>query len=73
MLIERSKTSYVTPWQVATLYTRAGVTEKALDWLEKAYDSHDANMPYLNVDPIFDDLRPHPRFQALLAKMGFVP
>jgi serine/threonine-protein kinase len=72
MLIERSKTSYVTPWQVATLYTRAGMKEEALDWFDKAYDAHDPNMPYLSVDPIFDDLRDHPRFQAILKKMGLV-
>ena len=70
MLIERSKTSYVTPWQVATLYTRAGMKEEALDWFEKAYEAHDPNMPYLSVDPIFDDLRDHPRFQAILRRMG---
>jgi len=73
MLIERSKTSYVAPWQVATLYTRAGMKEAALDWFEKAYDAHDPNMPYLNVDPIFDELRGHPRFQAILKKMGLAP
>ncbi len=70
MLIERSKTSYVTPWQVATLYTRAGMKNEALDWFEKAYDAHDPNMPYLSVDPIFDDLRDLPRFQAILTRMG---
>ena len=73
MLIERSKTSYVTPWQVATLYTRAGMKEEALDWFDKAYDAHDPNMPYLSVDPIFDELRDHPRFQAILKRMGLVP
>ena len=72
MLIKRSKTSYVTPWQVATLYTRAGMKEDALDWFEKAYDAHDPNMPYLSVDPIFDDLRDHPRFQAILKRMGLL-
>ena len=70
MFIERSKRSYVTPWQVATLYTRAGMKEEALDWFEKAYDAHDPNMPYLSVDPVFDDLRAHPRFQAILKRMG---
>jgi serine/threonine protein kinase len=73
MLIERSKTSYVTPWQVATLYTRAGMKEEALDWFEKAYDAHDPNMPYLSIDPIFDGLRNQPRFQAILKKMGLKP
>jgi serine/threonine protein kinase len=70
MLIERSKTTYVTPWQVATLYTRAGMNEEALVWFEKAFASHDPNMPYLSVDPIFDGLRGDPRFQSLLKRMG---
>lgn len=70
MLIERSKTSYVTPWQVATLYTRAGMNEEALVWFEKAYEAHDLNMPYLSVDPIFDGLRQDTRFQAILKRMG---
>ena len=68
-LIERSKTQYVTPWQIATLYTRAGMTREAIIWLEKAYEAHDSNMPYIGVDPIFDILWEEPRFQELLKKM----
>jgi TolB-like protein/Tfp pilus assembly protein PilF/predicted Ser/Thr protein kinase len=67
--VARLKTAYVTPWQIATLYTRAGDRDEALAWLEKAYETRDANMPYLNVDPIFDDLRSDPRFQDLLRRM----
>jgi len=68
-LIERSRTTYVTPWQIATLYTRAGKDDEALEWLGKAYDAHDANMPYISVDPIFDGLRDDPRFEELLRRM----
>ena len=70
MMIERSKTTYVTPWQIATLYTRAGKNDEALDWLEKAFEAHDPNMPYISVDPIFDSLRDNPRFQDLLRRMN---
>ena len=70
-LIEQSKTKYITPWQVATLYTRAGKNEEALLWLEKAYEKHDTNMPYINADPIFDHLRAYPRFKELVREMGF--
>ncbi len=69
-LAERSKTAYVSPWQIGTLYTRAGMNAEALDWLEKAYQARDQNMPYLGVDPIFDTLRADPRYQALLRKMN---
>ncbi len=70
MLVARSATAYVTPWQIGTLYTRAGRNDEALDWLEKAFQAHDPNMPYLSVDPIFDALRGNPRFQALLRRMN---
>lgn len=71
-LTERSKTRYVTPWQIATLYTRAGMNKEAIDWLEKAFQAHDQNMPYISVDPIFDDLRREPRFRDLLRHMNLL-
>lgn len=67
--VVRSQTTFVTPWQIATLYTRAGMNEEAIDWLEKAYEARDPNMPYISVDPIFDRLRIEPRFQDLLQQM----
>jgi serine/threonine-protein kinase len=69
-LVERSRTSHVTPWQIGTLYTRAGKNEEALDWLEKAFEARDPNVPYLSVDPIFDDLRANPRFQDLIRRLN---
>jgi tetratricopeptide (TPR) repeat protein len=69
LLIARSDTSFITPWQIATLYTRAGKNHEALDWLEKAYRDRDANMSYISVDPIFNELRDDPRFGKLLSKM----
>ncbi|MFC2124133.1 adenylate/guanylate cyclase domain-containing protein [Bacteroidota bacterium] len=68
-LIEQSKAKYITPWQVSTLYTRAGMKEEALDWLGKAYEVHDPNMPSISCDPIFDYLREEPRFIEILRKM----
>lgn len=56
--------------ELGTLFTRAGKHDQTLDWLEKAYEAHDPNMPYLSVDPIFDDLRDNPRVQDLLRKLN---
>jgi len=70
LMIERSKTTFVTPWWIATVYTRAGRNDEALEWLEKAFEAHDANMPSISVDPIFDNLRDEPRFNELLRKMN---
>lgn len=70
MMIVRSRTTFVTPYQIGTLYTRAGKNDEALEWLEKAFEAHDPNMPYIGVDPIFDILRNEPRFQDLLQRMN---
>ncbi len=71
LLIERSKTEFVTPWQIGTIYARAGMKKEALEWLEKAYNAHDPNMPSIYVDPIFDYLRDERGFKSLYDKMNF--
>ena len=70
-LINRSSDTYVTPWRIGTLYTRSGNNDKAIEYLIKAYNDHDSNMPYINIDPIFDDLKNYPEFRNLIAKMNF--
>jgi eukaryotic-like serine/threonine-protein kinase len=71
MMIARSDSVPVTPWQIATLYTRAGKKQEAIDWLEKAFVYRDPNMPYISIDPIFDYMRDDQRFTALLQQMHF--
>jgi hypothetical protein len=69
LLVARSDDSFITPWQIGTLYTRAGRNNDALDWLEKACEENDPNIPFISVDPIFNHLRDNPRFGELLRKM----
>ena len=68
--IRQSKSKFITPWQIATLYTRAGMPDEALKWFNKALEAHDPNMPYLNIDPIFDYMREDPRFKVLVSEVG---
>jgi TolB-like protein/Flp pilus assembly protein TadD len=68
--IIQKDTAYVTPWQIATLYTRASSKAEALEWLERAYEEHDPNMPYLSADPIFDEISGDPRFIKILSDMN---
>jgi len=70
-LINRSAEKYVTPWRIGTLYTRSGNNDLAINYLYAAYNDHDSNMPYINIDPIFDDLKNYPEFRNLIAKMNF--
>jgi serine/threonine-protein kinase len=54
---------------IAMRYIDGGDTQRALDWLEEAYEARDPNFPYLGL-PLFDPLRSEARFQALARKMN---
>jgi adenylate cyclase len=56
---------------IAGIYSSLGEIEKSLEWLERAYEEHSGFLRSINSDFIFDNLRPDPRFQALLKKIGF--
>ena len=70
MLMKESGERYISPFLIASFHTGLGSFEEALDWLEKAYEERVAYMVFIGVDPSFDPLRAHPRFQALLARVG---
>ena len=52
-------------------YARLGDKEQALTGLEKSYEARDFLLPFVNTDPVFDDLRAERRFQAVLHRLGF--
>jgi serine/threonine-protein kinase len=60
---------YVSPVPFAILHIGLGNLDTALDWAERAYAERRGWLAYLNVNPIFDPLREHPRFAALVQRM----
>lgn len=66
-----SKHRYVSPFHIAQIHLGLGEKETALEWLEMAYQEHHPSLTLLRVEPRFDPLRSHPRFQALVRKMNF--
>jgi TolB-like protein/tetratricopeptide (TPR) repeat protein len=66
----RSGMMRITPWQIGVLYAQAGERELALDYLERAFEEHDGNIPYLSVDPTFENLRDVPRLRDLIRRLG---
>ena len=56
------KTSYI--------YMGLGEQDRVFELLEKDYEERDPELPYINADPVFDPVRTHPRFVALVRKMG---
>ena len=55
---------------VASFYNLAGETEKAVEWLEEAFEARDPNMPYIGVITAFETLHDHPRFRDLARRMN---
>jgi serine/threonine-protein kinase len=70
VLAARSRKALVLPVWVAGSYVRAGERARALEWLERALEARDPNLPSVNPDPDFDGLRSEPRFQAILRRMN---
>jgi TolB-like protein/tRNA A-37 threonylcarbamoyl transferase component Bud32 len=44
--------------------------DRVIHWLEKAYQQHDSNVPYLRIDPEFDFVRDDPRFRDIMRRVG---
>ena len=65
-LEEMAKRQYVNSTAFADIHLGLGEKEKALDWLEIAYENQESACWYLKVDPIYDSVRNEPRFQALV-------
>jgi hypothetical protein len=62
--------NYVSPAELPVLYVGLGDKEWAIASLERAYAAHDLQMQALKVDPHYDSLRPDPRFQNLMRRVG---
>jgi len=59
------------PYTMATIYAGLGENAKALESLEKAYSEKSFDITWsLKSDLLLDSLRPDPRFQSLLRRVG---
>jgi TolB-like protein/predicted Ser/Thr protein kinase len=56
-------------YQIAEVYAYRGEADKAIEWLERAYQQHDSGLTGLKSDPLFKDLRQKPRYIEFLKKM----
>ncbi len=69
-LKQQSKLRYVSPYDIAVIHTGLGEKDEALAWLQKACDERVFRVVLLGVEPLLDDLRSDPRFQALVKRIG---
>ncbi|HEY7284535.1 MAG TPA: protein kinase [Vicinamibacterales bacterium] len=62
---------YVAPADIAAVYVWLGDADRAMEWLQKAYDERSFAMVYLKVHPGYDALRQDPRFLEMLRRLKF--
>jgi hypothetical protein len=67
-LHQMARTRYVSPltWAIAL----GADPEAKLRWLARALDEHDANVAFMNTDPMGDVFRSDARTLALLDRLG---
>lgn len=61
---------YVAPYFFAGIHVGLGEDERAMEYLEKAYEERSHWLIYLHIDPSMDGLRSNARFQELLRRIG---
>ncbi len=67
---EEAKSRYVSGYSMALMFMGLGDKEQAIDALERAYREGAGNDLFtIKVDPLLDDLRGQPRFEALAEKI----
>jgi len=64
-MFSRRQSSYLH----ALSHVGMGENEKAITWLEKAFQERDASIAWIGTEPMFDSLRADPRFQDLLHRI----
>jgi len=68
--LSRMKTAYVPSSAIACIHLGLGDDDALFEWFGRCLDERDALLPWLKVMPAFDRVRPDPRFQAVLSRLG---
>jgi tetratricopeptide (TPR) repeat protein len=72
-LLAESKEKYVSPMDIALIYSAMNDRDNAFEWLEKAYQERTPWMFELKVTPEFAPIRDDARFDDLLKRIGLIP
>ena len=66
----KSKTSYVSPVDLALLYAQLGDREKTLSLLEQGLSEHSPLLLWIQTDPAYDLLHADPRWRSIIQRVG---
>ena len=70
-LEEIFQTGFVQPITIGISYATIHKNDEAMKWLEKAYEMHDPDMPYIQCLPIYTQLEDETGYIELVEKMKF--
>jgi hypothetical protein len=62
---------YVSPYNVARAYASIDDRQRALEWLERAYQEHNPDLIELTREPSFASLRSDAKFRELTERIGW--
>jgi len=65
-----AKQRYISPYNLAIIYTGLGDKDRAFEVLNRAVDEDSYMMTQVPARPMFDSLRSDPRYPALLRRMN---
>jgi tetratricopeptide (TPR) repeat protein len=68
-LVQQERDGLAQPFHVAVVHLGLKNYEEAIDWLEKSFAAHNAQMMYIKEAPQFDPLRSNERFTRLVDRM----
>ncbi|MEO6865618.1 MAG: hypothetical protein ABI229_09200, partial [Gemmatimonadaceae bacterium] len=67
-LLDQARKEYVSPYDIALVYTGLADHDQALYWLGKSFEVRDQELLHLPLDPLLDSLHGDPRFQAIVSR-----
>lgn len=69
-LQQLSEISYVSPWELASVFFALAEDETGFEWLKRAFKDRSFELLAFKVDPHFDRLKTNPAFQDLARQLG---
>ena len=67
---ELSKQQFVQPVWIALAYFKAGLIDETIHWLERGFQVHDQDLPYIFIAKEFAPFNQDPRFTQIAQKMN---
>ena len=67
-LVERFQNDWAV--QIAEAYAFRGETDRAFEWLERAFVQHEPGLPWVKTSSSFKSLQSDPRYAAFLERLG---